>query len=49
VGIVPELTPSNISLILNPIKTELPILINLQINLSLDLEGINNEMPKVPA
>jgi len=48
VEIGPDLTPSNISLILNPIKSELPTLINLQIDLSLDLEGINNEMLEMP-
>lgn len=44
----PELTPNNISPILKPIKIEFPNLINPQIDLSLDLEGINNEVPEIP-
>jgi len=48
VGIASELTPGPLFPILHPIKSELPILINLRIDLSLDLEGINNEVPEMP-
>jgi hypothetical protein len=47
VGIVPELTLSKISLILKPIKNKKPASIS-QIDQSLGLEGINNEMPEMP-
>jgi len=47
IEIGPKLTPSKISLILNPIKS--PIFFVSRIDLFLDLEGIQYEVPELPA
>ncbi len=46
--ISPELTSNNILLMLNTIKSELAILLSVNSTLPLELEGVENEMPKMP-
>ena len=44
----PELTQSQVSFILKPVNSRQTILSFLKSTFSLDLEGIDNEMPEMP-